>query len=416
MASEPTPNIGEDCLTWKDAVKLDESYRVSFFAYRIEKGVKKLDMDACAYKLTPTPPPTVAYQRDKQPAKPIQRDKAPAANAAGVRTSSGDSFKLQYTCINRSLDPCKLLAAPGGMVDRIYERTNGQVEISITSFPEVGLAGRDTLRLVEDGTLGMAEIYSEYIVGDLPIVDVANLWGVISDLDTNWETIEAVQGPLHKIIEERSNGVVLAESYYGNSYYYTSQPLRSPADLTGMKIRVHSMMSAELSSGMGANSQFMDFSDVYTPLERGILDGAVACGLCGADGRWFEVADYLNGPIISIGVTYITVNKDRWDAIPADLQAIMKEEAMAHQAENRRLVEDVWDPAGITENVAGGMEFVEFSQELKDALKQASIDVVIPYWVQRNGGPGSEAVTMFNDLVGPIVGVTIDSNGKAVAN
>jgi len=336
--------------------------------------------------------------------------------STGGLTSEGLSFKFQYACINRTLDPCELLAAPGGMVERIKERTNGQVEIVISSFPELGLAGPDTLRLVEDGTLGMVEIYSGYIGGDLPIVDVANLWGVIPDIATNWKTIEAVSGRLHDIIEERSNGIVLAESYYGNNYYYTSKPLRSPADLKGMKIRSHSTVLGDLIDGMGANAQFVAFSEVYTALERGILDAAVTCGPCGAGLRWFEVADYLNGPIISIGVTYITINKDRWEEIPADLQAIMKEEAMKHQIENRRLVEAVWDPAGITDNVAGGMEFVEFSQELKDALRQASLDVVIPNWVDRNGGPTSEAVSMFNELVGPIIGVTIDSNGKAIAN
>jgi TRAP-type C4-dicarboxylate transport system substrate-binding protein len=330
--------------------------------------------------------------------------------------SEGLSFKFQYACINRTLDPCELLAAPGGMVEKIRERTNGQIDIQISSFPELGLAGPDTLRLVADGTLGMVEIYSGYIGGDLPIVDVANLWGVIGDIGTNWKTIEAVQGPIHKIIEERSNGIVLGESYYGNNYYYAAKALRSPDDLKGLKIRSHSTVLGDLINGMGAEAQFVAFSEVYTALERGILDAAVTCGPCGAGLRWFEVADYLNGPIISIGVTYITINKDRWEEIPADLQAIMKEEALAHQAENRRLMEDVWDPLGITENVAGGMEFVEFSQELKDALKQAAIDVVIPNWVDRNGGPGSEAVTMFNDLVGPIVGVTIDANGKAIAN
>ena len=76
----------------------------------------------------------------------------------GDKPSEGFSFKFQYACINRTLDPCKLLAAPGGMVERIAERTNGQVEIEISSFPELGLAGPDTLRLVEDGTLGMVEI------------------------------------------------------------------------------------------------------------------------------------------------------------------------------------------------------------------------------------------------------------------
>ncbi len=339
-----------------------------------------------------------------------------ASTSGSGLVSEGLSFKFQYACINRTLDPCELLAAPGGMVERIKERTNGQVEIEISSFPELGLAGPDTLRLVEDGTLGMVEIYSGYIGGDLPIVDVANLWGVIPDIATNWKTIEAVQAPLHLLLEETANGVVLAESYYGNNYYYTSVPIRSTADLEGLKIRSHSTVLGDLISGMGADAQFVAFSEVYTALERGILDAAVTCGPCGAGLRWFEVADYLNGPIISIGVTFITINKDRWDEIPADLQSIMREEAMAHQVENRRLVEDVWDPAGITDNVAGGMEYIEFTPELTAALRQASIDVVSPNWVDRSGGPNSDAVKMFNDFVGPIIGVTIDANGKAVEN
>ena len=329
-------------------------------------------------------------------------------------TSSGLSFKFQYACINRTLDPCELLAAPGSMLDRIRERTDGQVDIQISSFPELGLAGPDTLRLVADGTLGMAEIYSGYIGGDLPIVDIANLWGLIPDTDTNWKTIEAVSDPIHAIIEERSNGIVLAESYYGNNYYYIGERIETKADLAGLKIRSHSTVLGDLISGMGADAQFVAFSEVYTALERGILDAAVTCGPCGAGLRWFEVADYLVGPIISIGVTYITINKDRWDDIPADLQAIMREEAQRYQDENRRLVVDVWDPKGIEDNVAGGMEYVEFTPALKDALRQASIDVVVPNWVDRNGGPNSEAVKMFNELVAPILGVSIDANGKAV--
>ena len=302
------------------------------------------------------------------------------------------------------------------MLDRIRERTNGQVDIVISSFPELGLAGPDTLRLVADGTLGMAEVYSGYIGGDLPIVDIANLWGLIPDTDTNWKTIEAVSDSIHAIIEERSNGIVLAESYYGNNYYYIGKRIQTKADLKGLKIRSHSTVLGDLISGMGADAQFVAFSEVYTALERGILDAAVTCAPCGAGLRWFEVADYLVGPIISLAVTYITINKDRWDEIPADLQAIMREEAKRYQDENRRLVIDVWDPKGIEDNIAGGMEYVEFTPELKAALKQASLDVVVPNWVKRNGGPDSVAVKMFNDLVAPIIGVSIDSDGNAVVN
>ena len=110
----------------------------------------------------------------------------------GGLVSEGLSFNFQYACINRTLDPCELMAAPGGLVDKIKERTNGQVNIEISSFPELGLGGPDTLRLIADGTLSMGEIYSGYVGGDYPPIDAANLWGLIPDNDVNLEVIDAV--------------------------------------------------------------------------------------------------------------------------------------------------------------------------------------------------------------------------------
>ena len=76
-------------------------------------------------------------------------------------------------CINRTLRPCELIDS--FYAPRVKERTNGEVTIEISSYPELGLAGPDTIRLVNDSTLEFAEIYSGYVGGDLPIIDVGNL-------------------------------------------------------------------------------------------------------------------------------------------------------------------------------------------------------------------------------------------------
>ena len=52
------------------------------------------------------------------------------------------------------------------------ERTEGQVTINITSFPELVLAGTDTATLLADGTLGMTEIYGGYVGGEFPTLAV----------------------------------------------------------------------------------------------------------------------------------------------------------------------------------------------------------------------------------------------------
>jgi len=330
--------------------------------------------------------------------------------------SEGLSFKFQYACINRTLNPCELLAAPGGMVEKIRERTNGQVDIQISSFPELGLGGPDTLRLISDGTLGMAEIYSGYVGGDYPPIDAANLWGLIPDNEVNLKIIDAVRDPVSKDMLEKFGAVVIGESYYPNNYYYSGRPLRTVDDFSGMKTRSHSTVLADLINGMGADAQFMAFSEVYTGLERGILDAAVTCGVCGAGLRWFEVTDYLVGPIVALGVTYISVNEDRWNEIPADLQKIVLEETQIHSDRNRELVTDEWVKEGVDENVAGGMEYIEFTPEIKAALRKAAIEKVVPNWVERVGGADTPAVQMYNQYVAPLLGVSIDANGNAVEN
>ena len=328
-------------------------------------------------------------------------------------------FKIQLVCINRTGNPCTLIYSTqeehgiDGFIERVKDRTNGRVEFQISSFPELGLAGPDSLRLIGDQTMELAEIYSGYIGGDLPIIDVANLWGLFPDSATNFAVIDATRPDLHRIIEEQSNGVVIMENYYESNYYFSSKELNTLSDFEGLKTRSHSTVLSDLLAGMGADAQFMAFADVYTALERGVLDAAVSCGTCGSGVRWYEVTDYMVGPIVAIAVTWITMNKDVWESIPPDLQAIIKEEGERHQRTSREWVETVWAQEGIDENTEGGMEYVEFTPEVKDALYQAGRNNVLPKWVERTGGPNSEAVQIYNDKVAPILGIRVGPNGQA---
>ena len=161
----------------------------------------------------------------------------------------------------------------------------------------------------------------------------------------------------------------------------------------------------------------MAFADVYTGLERGVLDAAVSCGTCGTCGsgvRWYEVTDCLVGPIVAIGVTWATMNQDVWESIPPDLQAIIKEEGERHQRTSRDWVETIWAQEGIDENTAdANMEYIEFSSEMRDALFLAGRDNVLPRWVERAGGPNSDAVQIYNEKAAPIIGVRVGADGQA---
>ena len=105
-------------------------------------------------------------------------EKANYTNPTGL-ASSGEEPVIQHACVNRALLPCILVE--NFLSPNLYDCTKGQVEIQITSFPELGIAGPDVLTLVADGTLAMAQVYSGYIAGELPAIEIATLWGVYPD-------------------------------------------------------------------------------------------------------------------------------------------------------------------------------------------------------------------------------------------
>ena len=60
------------------------------------------------------------------------------------------------------------------------------------------------------------------------------------------------------------------------------------------------------------------------------------------------------------------------------------------------------------------MEYSEFSPELWDYIfNEVVLNRIVPKWVDRTGGPDSDAVALFNKEASPIVGVKINPDGSA---
>jgi C4-dicarboxylate-binding protein DctP len=164
---------------------------------------------------------------------------------------------------------------------------------------------------------------------------------------------------------------------------------------------------------MGADAQFVAFAEVYTALERGILGAGVTGGDAGFGQRWYEVADYITGPLVSWPANDMVMNKDIWESLPADLQAIVLEEAAKAEMEMLRLGA-IQNEVGLLKNVEkGGMEYHEFSSELRAQSDKAVIEEVIPNWADRVG-LDSLWIDVFNEKFSPVVGYEILDDGTAI--
>ena len=94
-------------------------------------------------------------------------------------TTTGEDIDIQYACINRALLPCVLQMEY--FVKNVFKRTNGQVDITVSSFPELGLSGADMISLIDDGTISFAQIQPAYVGGTMPLIDIIYMWGIWED-------------------------------------------------------------------------------------------------------------------------------------------------------------------------------------------------------------------------------------------
>jgi TRAP-type C4-dicarboxylate transport system substrate-binding protein len=158
-------------------------------------------------------------------------------------------------------------------------------------------------------------------------------------------------------------------------------------------------------AGLGGVPLNLPFAEVYTALERGTVDAAISGTKPGAGLRFYEVSKYLVGPIFLRPHVAFAINKNAWNRLSPDIQAIMQEEA-------ERIIEgktfeaiEVWNKEGYEINVAKGMEYIPFSPEIQAALKEVLQARVAPDWVRRAGG--KDAAQRFNQIIAPIVGFTV---------
>ena len=329
--------------------------------------------------------------------------------------SSGEDIKIQHVCLDRKLPPCVLIQA--FLAPNIARRTNGQVNISVISLAELQIAGPDTLTQVSDGTLEMVNIFTGYVAGELPALEMQSLWGSAPDWETSYLTLTDVSEDVDRIKLEATDGSgVFNRNWFAGSdqWFYSEKPLQSVEDYDGLKIRSNSASMSDFIRGMGGKDEFTSIAELYTSLDQGVVDVAVYGALLAVSARLNEVTSYMAGPIIGFGYTNNVINKDVWNEIPEDLQQIMIEEGARAELEGLRLA-PFQNVAAVAINQALGVQPVPFSPQIHQHIQTVVLpEYVIPGWLRRLGYPERNAglVAIFNEKLSPYHGLWINEDGS----
>ncbi|MEO1473824.1 MAG: TRAP transporter substrate-binding protein [Pseudomonadota bacterium] len=113
---------------------------------------------------------------------------------------------------------------------------------------------------------------------------------------------------------------------YGQESFASSKPIEKVADFKDWKFRSPPGMETKIFEKLGASPIVMDFTEIFTALETGIIDGADASGLANNVGLGlYDIVKYANFPgFHSMPSDHLACNKAVFDAMPEAHQTIMK--------------------------------------------------------------------------------------------
>ena len=160
---------------------------------------------------------------------------------------------------------------------------------------------------------------------------------------------------------------------YGQESLASSKPLDGPAALKDFKFRSPPGMETKIFEKLGAKPIVMDFTEIFTALETGIIDGADASGLANNVGLGlYDLVKHANFPgFHSMPSDHLACNKAVWDAMPEAHRTIMSV-AMEALALRTALTFEKANAAAAAKLRADGVTLWQWSEEDLQAFRDAA--------------------------------------------
>lgn len=257
--------------------------------------------------------------------------------------------------------------------EEVEERTDGRVRINIFPNGQLG-SENENMEQLQAGVIAMTKVSAPGLATYNEAYNTFGLPYIFDDTDDFYQVMDSDAMQEFFLSSEDDGFVTL--TYYtsgARSFYTKDKAIRTPEDLKGLKIRVQDMKSqTDMLTYLGGTPVAMSYSDVYTSLQTGIIDGTENNETALTTGKHGEVCKVYSVDQHAMIPDVLIMSAKVWNQIdPADQEIIL--ECARNSTQSHK---EMWD-AAVEEAVQEaedemGVEFVY------DVDKQAFRDATEP--------------------------------------
>jgi tripartite ATP-independent transporter DctP family solute receptor len=257
---------------------------------------------------------------------------------------------------------------------KLEKATNGR--LSVQMFAAMQLGGeKEAIEQAQVGAIQLARVS----VGALgPVIDDLNVFNLPFLFRNTAHMQKVIDGEigqelLGKVTNNQRAGLVgiCWMDAGARSLYDTKKPIKSIADLKGMKVRVMgSPMFVDMMNALGGNGVAMGYDQVFSALQTGVVDGAENNPPSFVFDNHYQVAKFYTLTEHLIVPEMLVFSRKTWDTLSKDDQAMLMRFGREAQLEERVLW-DKYEKDALDKAKAAGIQIIEVldKKPFQDAVK-----------------------------------------------
>lgn len=268
----------------------------------------------------------------------------------------------------------------------VNSRSGGRLVVKVYGAGSLG-AEREYVEGIRAGTVE-AGIASGVIANFFPTAAVTDIPFLFPTSQVAWEVMDGPFGDKLRALFLKETGIrALAFAEVGFRHFTNNvRPIKSPADLKGLKIRVQETpVYVNMLKAVGASPTPVAWTETYTALQTGVVDGQENPVGSILSGKIYEVQKYVTLDGHVYGVDWFIINEKFFKSLPADLQYIVLDSAQASSTVGRGVLTYI-NAAGIQTLVDNKLQIYAPSDDEMDQFKKAMQPAVID-WLKTKMDP-----------------------------
>ncbi len=266
------------------------------------------------------------------------------------RPANAAEFSYKYASVLPVDHP--MMVRSREAVAKIKQESGGRLDITI--YPN-SVLGTDTAMLAQciSGAVEMYSLSGDLLAPRIPVTGITGVGFAFPNYDSVWAAMDGELGDFLRAETEKTGMHCLKRTWNHGFREITTRnkPINSPADLKGFKIRLPvSPLPIALFKHLGAAPTAINFSEVYSALQTGVVDGQENPLILIDVAKLYEVQKYCSMTNHQWAGYHVAFNTAAWKRLPPDLQ---------------NLAETVFDAAALQERA----DWVRDDKTVMDKLK-----------------------------------------------